>query len=159
MCGDTRAHTCRDACLRHMQGDTPTSTCSSACTTFMRCDTPASACQSACVVRRYCGTSSYDLSSCMFSTHERLHLVLVSTLSFLDARYHFLAIGVETPRASWSVYVIFNPSDIFLTRDQSRIFFRSRSDELNIFNRLQNISDLDEKYFPSLQLPRKISSY
>ncbi|KAF3570857.1 hypothetical protein F2Q69_00058556 [Brassica cretica] len=100
MRGDTRAHTCRDACLRHMQGDTPTSTCSSACTTFMRCDTPASACQSACVVRRYCGTSSYDLSSCMFSTHERLHLVLVSTLSFLVARYHFLAIGVETPRAS-----------------------------------------------------------
>ena len=154
MCGDTRAHTCCEACPRHMQGDTPTSTCPSGCTALMRCDTPASACQSKCAVRRYCDTSSYDLSSCMFSTHARLHLVLVLTLSCLVDRYHVLAICVETPRASWSVYAIFDPSGIFSTRDQSRIFFRSSSDELNILNRLQNISDL---YFPSLQLPRKIS--
>ncbi|KAF3558221.1 hypothetical protein F2Q69_00012676 [Brassica cretica] len=77
MRGDTRAHTCCDACPRHMQGDTPTSTCPSGCTALMRFDTPASACQSKCAVRRYCDTSSYDLSSCMFSTHARLHLLLV----------------------------------------------------------------------------------
>ena len=123
MRGDTRAHTCPEACPRHMQGDTPTSTCPSACTALMRCDTPASACQSACAVRRYCDTSSYDLSSCMFSTHAPLHLILAFTISCLVSRYHVLAICVETPRASWSVYAIFDPSGIFLTRNQSRIFF------------------------------------
>ncbi|KAL0723239.1 hypothetical protein Bca4012_037838 [Brassica carinata] len=51
------------------------------------------------------------------------------------------------------------PSGEFSTRDQSRIFFYARSDELNIFNKLQNISDLDGKYFPSLRLPRKIPKY
>ncbi|KAF2619459.1 hypothetical protein F2Q68_00039860 [Brassica cretica] len=97
MRGDTWAHTCREACPRHMQGDTPTSTCPSAWTAFMRCDTSPSACQSACVVCRFCDTSSYDLSSCMFSTHARLHLVLALTISCLVARYHVLAICVETP--------------------------------------------------------------
>ena len=120
----------------------PTSRWLAAWLECMRRDTPPSACRFAFADRRYCDTSSYDLSSCMFSTHARLHLVLVLTLSCLIARYHVLAICVETPRASWSVYAIFDPSGKFLTRDQSRIFFRSRSDALNIFNRLQMNSDI-----------------
>ncbi|WZZ15116.1 hypothetical protein YC2023_108205 [Brassica napus] len=36
----------------------------------------------------------------------------------------------------------FDPSCEFLTRDQSRIFFRSHSDSLNIFNKLQIMSDI-----------------
>ena len=36
----------------------------------------------------------------------------------------------------------FDPSCEFLTRDQSRIFFRSHSDSLNIFNKLQMMSDI-----------------
>ncbi|KAF3593357.1 hypothetical protein DY000_02020583 [Brassica cretica] len=36
----------------------------------------------------------------------------------------------------------FGPSGEFSSRDQSRIFFRSRSDALNIFNRLQMNSDI-----------------
>ena len=135
----------------------PTSRWLAAWLECMRCDTPASACRFACAYRRYFDTSSYDLSSCMSSTHARLPLLLFLTLSCWYARQNVLAICIETPRASWSVYAIFDPSGIFSTRDQSRIFFRSRSDELNIINRLQNISDLEEKYFPSLQLPRKIS--
>ncbi|KAF3541553.1 hypothetical protein F2Q69_00022983 [Brassica cretica] len=101
MRGDTWAHTCREACTRQIQGDTPTSTSPPACTAFIRCDTPSSACQSGYVVLRYCDTSCYDLSSCMFSTHARLHFVLVLTLRFLYARYHVMAICVETPQASW----------------------------------------------------------
>ena len=157
MRGDTRASTCPDACFLYMPDDSTTSRWLAAWLECMRRDTPASACRFACADRRYCDTSSYDLSSCMFSTHARLHLLLLLTLSCWYARQNVLAICIETPRASWSVYAIFDPSGIFSTRDQSRIFFRSRSDELNILNRLQNISDLDEKYFPSLQLPRKIS--
>jgi len=50
----------------------------------------------------------------------------------------------------------FGPSGEFSSRDQSRIFFCSRSDELNIFNRLQTNLNLEEKNFPSLRLPREI---
>ncbi|KAG5375563.1 hypothetical protein IGI04_040159 [Brassica rapa subsp. trilocularis] len=36
-----------------------------------------------------------------------------------------LAICIETPRASWSVYAIFDPSGIFSSRDQSRVLLLS----------------------------------
>ena len=50
---------------------------------------------------------------------------------------------MQQATSSFSVgYAIFYPSGKFLTRDQSRIFFRSRSDALNIFNRLQMNSDI-----------------
>ena len=87
-------------------------------------------------------TSCFYMSGCMYSFHARRHLELLETLSCLDGSYHVLAIYVETPRASWSVYAIFDPSGKFLTRDQSRMFFRPRSDALNIFNRLQMNSDI-----------------
>ncbi|KAF2550382.1 hypothetical protein F2Q68_00036245 [Brassica cretica] len=50
----------------------------------------------------------------------------------------------------------FGPSGEFSSRDQSRIFFRSQSDEMNIFNKLQTNFNLEDKYFPSLRLPREI---
>ncbi|KAF3562768.1 hypothetical protein DY000_02013808 [Brassica cretica] len=87
-------------------------------------------------------TSYFYVSGCMDCFHARRHLELLETLSCLDGSYHVLAIYIETPRDSWSVYAIFDPSDKFLTRDQSRIFFRSRSDAVNIFNRLQMNSDI-----------------
>ena len=49
----------------------------------------------------------------------------------------------------------FGPSGEFSSRDQSRIYFRSRSDKLNIFNRLQTNLNLEDKNFPSLRLPEK----
>ncbi|WZZ57540.1 hypothetical protein YC2023_057647 [Brassica napus] len=78
---DTRASTCPDACFLYMPEDITTSRWLAAWLEFMRRDTPASACRFACADRRYCDTSSYDLSSCMFSNHARLHLLLLLTLS------------------------------------------------------------------------------
>ncbi|WZZ86918.1 hypothetical protein YC2023_115497 [Brassica napus] len=60
-------------------------------------------------------TSCFYMSGCMYSFHARRHLELLETLSCLDGSYHVLAIYVETPRASWSVYAIFDPSGKFLT--------------------------------------------
>ncbi|KAF3580782.1 hypothetical protein DY000_02029908 [Brassica cretica] len=50
----------------------------------------------------------------------------------------------------------FGPSGEFPSLDQSQIFFRSRSDELNMFNRLQNKLNLEDTNFSSLRLPREI---
>ncbi|KAF2605726.1 hypothetical protein F2Q70_00024843 [Brassica cretica] len=80
-----RGETCRTHVVRHVSptcNRTPlTSRWLAAWLEWMRRDTPASACRFACADRRYCDTSSYDLSSCMFSTHARLHLLLLLTLS------------------------------------------------------------------------------
>uniref|UniRef100_A0A0D3AW20 Uncharacterized protein n=1 Tax=Brassica oleracea var. oleracea TaxID=109376 RepID=A0A0D3AW20_BRAOL len=77
---DTRASTCPDACFLYMPDDSTTSRWLAAWLECMRRDTPASACRFACADRRYCDTSSYDLSSCMFSHHARLDLLLLMTL-------------------------------------------------------------------------------
>ena len=64
---------------------------------------------------------------------------------------------IDKATSSFSFYSTdFDPSGEF-SSDQSRIFFFARSDDLNsFFNKLLMISELDEKYFPSLRLPRKI---
>ncbi|KAF2535609.1 hypothetical protein F2Q68_00019928 [Brassica cretica] len=68
-------------------------------------------------------TSCFYMSGCMYSFHARRHLELLGTLSCLDGSYHVLAIYVETPRASWSVYAIFDPSGKFLTVINPKYFF------------------------------------
>ena len=50
----------------------------------------------------------------------------------------------------------FGPSGEFSSRDQSQIFFYASSDGLSIFNKPHLDSDLEEKYFLSFQLLRKI---
>ncbi|KAG5373611.1 hypothetical protein IGI04_043071 [Brassica rapa subsp. trilocularis] len=66
---------------------------------------------------------------------------------------------IDKASSSFSVHSTdFDPSGEFSSRDQSRIFFYARSDEMNIFNKLQVNPDLDGKYFPSLRLPRKIDN-
>ena len=73
--------------------------------------------------------------------------------------------GLLTPRSepmqratsSFSVDLRdFGPWGEFSSRDQSRIFFYARSDEMNIFNKLQTNFNFEGKYFPSLRLLRKI---
>ena len=87
-------------------------------------------------------TSCFYMSSCMCSFHARRHLELLLTLSWLDSSHHVL-IPSDQATSSFSVSLRdFDPSCEFLTRDQSRIFFRSHSDSLNIFNKLQMISDI-----------------
>ncbi|KAG5378196.1 hypothetical protein IGI04_026038 [Brassica rapa subsp. trilocularis] len=78
------------------------------------------------------------------------HLVLLCV-----KLHNVLAICIGTPRASWSVYAIFDPSGIFLSRDQSRIFFRSLSDAQNNFNKLHLISEVEGKYVLSLMFLEK----
>ncbi|CAN6815388.1 unnamed protein product, partial [Brassica oleracea var. botrytis] len=60
-------------------------------------------------------------SPAMLQLQIRRHLVL------LHVKLHVL-LPCMPPRASRSVYAIFDPSGKFLTCDQSRIFFCSRSD-------------------------------
>ena len=63
---------------------------------------------------------------------------------------------LDQATSSFSVDLRDFGSGEFSSRDQSRIFFCSRFDELNIFNRLQTNLNLEEKNFPSLRLPREI---
>ncbi|KAF2541801.1 hypothetical protein F2Q68_00029788 [Brassica cretica] len=50
----------------------------------------------------------------------------------------------------------FGPSGEFSSHDQSRIFSRTRSDELNIFNRIQTNLNLEDKNFPNFRFSREI---
>ena len=119
-----------------------TTRCRSAWMECMRRDTPLSACRSACFGCRYRDTSCFNMSCCMFLLHARRHLELLLTLSWLDSCHHVL-IPSDQATSSFSVPLRdFDPSCEFLTRDQSRIFFRSHSDSLNIFNKLQMMSDI-----------------
>ena len=87
-------------------------------------------------------TSCFYMSSCMCSFHARRHLELLLTLSCLYSCHHVL-IPSDQATSSFSVPLRdFDPSCEFLTRDQSRIFFRSHSDSLNIFNKLQMMFDI-----------------
>ena len=86
-------------------------------------------------------TSCFYMSSCMCSFHARRHLELLLTFSWLNSCHHVL-IPSDQATSSFSVPLRdLDPSCEFLTRDQSRIFFRSHSDSLNIFNKLQMMSD------------------
>ena len=78
--------------------------------------------------------------------HVRLHVLRPCTVTLRDSADTQL-VRCLTPRSepmqrvtsSFSVHSSdFDPSGKFLTRDQSRIFFRSCSDELNIFNKIQS---------------------
>ncbi|KAF2563231.1 hypothetical protein F2Q70_00017215 [Brassica cretica] len=142
MRGDTRCtHLMRhvsDTCRR-----TPlTSRWLAAWLECMRRDTQLPTCRSACICYMRGDTSFSDMSSCMCCFHVRRHLQLLKTLSWLDGCHHVLIPKIKPPRASRSILPDFGLFGKFLTRDQSRIFFRSGSDETSFY---QNIELLNRR--------------
>ena len=120
-------------------------------------------------------TLSAHMSLSMLRSQVSRHLVLLgvnqhAVLSWAStppaslATYHARQVTsrpylIDKASSSFSVHSTdFDPSGEFSSRDQSRIFFYARSDEMNIFNKLQVNPDLDGKYFSSLRLPRKIDN-
>ncbi|KAG5375399.1 hypothetical protein IGI04_039995 [Brassica rapa subsp. trilocularis] len=120
-------------------------------------------------------TLSAHMSLSMLRSQVLRHLVLLgvnqhAVLSWAStppaslATYHARQVTsrpylIDKASSSFSVHSTdFDPSGEFLSRDQSRIFFYARSDEMNIFNKLQVNPDLDVKYFSSLRLLRKIDN-
>ncbi|KAG5374027.1 hypothetical protein IGI04_042663 [Brassica rapa subsp. trilocularis] len=120
-------------------------------------------------------TLSAHMSLSMLRSQVSRHLVLLgvnqhAVLSWAStppaslATYHARQVTsrpylIDKASSSFSVHSTdFDPSGEFSSRDQSRIFFYARSDEMNIFNKLQVNPDLDGKYFSSLRLLRKIDN-
>ncbi|KAF3607906.1 hypothetical protein DY000_02046395 [Brassica cretica] len=92
------------------------------------------------------------------------HAVIIFTATPHDslATYHSKQLPprpdlIDRATSNFSVHSSnFGFSGEFFVPRSIPIFFDARSDDLNIFNKLQMNPDLTEKYFPSLRLPRKI---
>jgi len=163
MRGGTSCSTCISAWSAQMQGDTMPSTCLNAWPGSMQGDTTSSTCLPAWPGRMHRNTSC--LADPPRAPHVYLHVQVACTAeppTYLDTHTsRSLPPRPEHKHQATSSFSVnstdFGPSGEFSSRGQSQIFFYARYDGLSIFNKPHLDSDLEEKYFLSFQLLRKIS--
>ena len=162
MHGDTSCSTWLAACLSIMQDDTTPSTCLDSWPGSMKGDTTSSTCLAAWPGCMHSNTSC--LADPPRAPQVYLHVQVACTAAppaSLDTHTaRKLPPRPEHTHQATSSFS-FNSADFglsgeFLSRNQSQIFFYARSDGLSIFNKPHLDSDLEEKYFSSFRLLRKI---
>ncbi|KAL0826661.1 hypothetical protein Bca101_050338 [Brassica carinata] len=108
-------------------------------------------------------TTHVQMACCMAGMHASRHTTPYMSISMhlLHARRHLVLRHVKlyvllpctaTPLASEDTQLV-----VWLPPRPDPLDQATSSFSLNIFNILQNISELDKKNFPSLRLPQKIS--